>query len=360
MRTARTAQTNNLNSAMANPIKKTFRNQSGPQQARQARVQGALRVAAERAPDATPTGRPLFSVIVCTLNGARVLPACLASLLANHGVTFEVIVVDNGSTDATAQIARGFAGVRLIRAGQNLGFAGGNNLGLLAARGEYLVLLNDDTETPPDWLAHVAAGFARHERIGAVGCKLVYPNKRPANDPRERVIQHAGGVLLANGNTGHAGVGEPDRGQWNAGRECDYVTGAALALRRAALVEVGLLDPAFFPIYYEEVDLQTRLREAGWKIWYEPAAWLVHYESQTQGAGSPMFVYRYTRCRMRYLALHGCPGGKWCALAMELPWLWRITFAGRLWPVLKAYVYGVRHWRGWRNERATRPTVGRL
>lgn len=299
------------------------------------------------------TDTPRISVIVCSLNGERVLPTCLRSVMASQGVAFEAIVVDNGSSDATAEIVRrDFPGVRMVQAGHNLGFAGGNNLGIRAARGEIVLLLNDDTEIPPDCLARLAAPFDRDPKIGAVGTKLLYEDRK--------TIQHAGAVMHANANTDHLGYREEDRGQWDEPGERAYVTGAALALRRAALEQVGLLDPAFFPIYFEEVDLQARLKAAGWRIWYEPAAWLVHFESQSQGMASPRFFYRYTKNRVRYLALHGFPLGVGRAVYEELRFLKRARGWGRLGPVLRAYAYGAAHWAFWRLDRRARKSVPRL
>jgi GT2 family glycosyltransferase len=299
-------------------------------------------------------GCPEFSVIVCSLNGEKVLPLCLGSLVGLAAEpTHEVIVVDNGSTDATAGVARrDFPRFRLLQTGRNLGFGGGNNVGMRAARGEFLVLLNDDTEVPPEWLARLAEGFARDPKIGAVGGKLLYPDRK--------TIQHAGCVIHANGNTDHLGYGEADEGQWDTPGEVAYVTGAALAMRRAALEEVGLLDPAFWPIYFEEVDLQRRMAAVGWRIWYEPAAWLVHYESQSQGLASPRFVYRYTRNRLRYLALHGAPEGWGAAWRAEWPFFWRMVRDGLGWPMARAYGAGALRWIGWRLERGERESVERL
>ena len=305
------------------------------------------------APPAGELQTPLVSVVVCSLNGERVLPACLTSVLACKGPPFEVIVVNNGSEDSTPDLVRErFPVARLINIERNLGFSGGNNVGIQAARGEIIVLLNDDTEVPEDWVAAMAAPFARDPRIGSVGCKLLYPGGR--------IIQHAGGAILPNGNTVHLGTGEEDNGQWETPRECDYVTGAALAMRREALAQVGLLDPKFFPIYFEEVDLEVRMARAGWKLWYEPAAWLIHHESLTQVAGSPRFIYRYTRNRMRYLTLRGLPGGCRAALKVELRWLLDMARKGRLGSVLRAYASGVLHWPAWRLDRRPRRSVPAL
>lgn len=297
---------------------------------------------------------PRVSVIVCSLNGEKVLPLCLNSLAKiAPEPTHEIIVVDNGSSDATPEIVRrDFPGFVLIQTGRNLGFAGGNNAGMLAASGEIMVLLNDDTEVPADWLARLAAPFDRDPKIAAAGCKLLYPDGK--------TIQHAGGKILANGNTEHLGYGEADRGQWDEPGERFYVTGAALALRRAALEQTGLLDPEFFPIYFEEVDLQKRLAGAGWKIRYEPAAKLIHFESQSQGLASARFVYRYTRNRIRYLAMHGPPQGWGAAFREEKRFFRQMKRDGHAGPMLKAYAAGAIQWLGWRMDRRMRRTIPRL
>jgi len=295
---------------------------------------------------------PQCSVIVCAFNGEQVLPVCLRTLLASRGVGFEALVVDNGSSDGTAELVRrDFPAARLIQSGRNLGFAGGDNLGIRQSRGEIIVLLNQDTEVPPEWLATLAGVFDADPGIGAAGCKLFYPGGR--------MIQHAGGILYPNANTAHLGCREEDRGQWDVAGERPYLTGAALGLRRAALVQVGLLDPGFFPAYFEEVDLQVRLRRAGWKIWYEPAAWLIHHESQVHGRGSPRVVQMYTFNRLRYLSVTGFPQGRKAALREELRWLGDMRRAGRLLPVLRAYVTGLVRWPLWRLDRRARKSVPR-
>ena len=296
---------------------------------------------------------PHCSVVICAWNGATVLPACLTTLLASRGVDFEVIVVDNGSADGSAElVARDFPATRLIRSGRNLGYAAGNNLGLRAARGEIIVLLNQDTEVPPEWLATILAPFVRDARIGAVGCKLYYPGGR--------VLQHAGGILYANALTGHLGSREEDEGQWDIACERPYVTGAALGLRRAALEQVGLFDPDFFPAYYEEIDLEMRMARAGWKIWYEPAAWLVHHESQVHGVGSAKMIALYTRNRLRYLAVVGFPAGRKAALRTELEWLADMRRKGRLGAALRGYAVGLIRWPFWRLDRRARRSVPQL
>jgi GT2 family glycosyltransferase len=129
--------------------------------------------------------------------------------------------------------------------------------------------------------------------IGALGAKIY--------DPGWKTIQHAGGVLRDNALTDHVGRGEEDRGQHDETRDCPYVTGAALALRREVLEQVGLLDPWYVPAYFEEADLCARIRRHGLRIVYEPRARLVHHEGTASGKGSERFFYCYHRNRLRFV-----------------------------------------------------------
>lgn len=296
---------------------------------------------------------PECSVIICAYNGEATIGPCLASLMRCRGPAFEAIVVDNASTDATVQIVqRDYPGVRLLRNARNLGFAGGNNVGLRAARGRRLLLINQDTELRPDWIQRMCAALDADPRRGAVGCKLLYPDGQ--------TIQHAGAILHPNMLTTHQGQGAPDKGQWNDPGPRTYVTAAAIALRREALEAVGLFDEGYDPAYYEEVDLQLRLWEAGWTIWYEPRAVAIHHESQVLGPWSPEKLAMYTRYRFRTLALHGFPRGRKAALKAELRWLWDMTRRGKLRGVLRGYRQALANSRRWRRERDTRPHLARF
>ena len=217
-------------------------------------------------------------VLVLAWNGDEVLPACLRSLAPLMGGDTTLVCIDNGSIDRSRDVIRAEAPhARLIENERNLGFAGGMNRGIRHAMAEaeppdVIILLNQDTVVADDWLTKITAPFAADDRVGAVGCKVHYPDGRR--------LQHAGaGIDDIRATTFHIGAGEEDGGQYDEPGEMPYVTGAALALRRTALDEVGLLDSGFHPAYYEEVDLCLRLREAGWRIRYEPAAVVAHQES---------------------------------------------------------------------------------
>jgi len=230
------------------------------------------------------------AVIVLAWNGGADLAACLAAVQAQQGAEAELLVIDNGSADRSVALVRErFPGVALVENGRNLGFSAGMNVGLrllaAARRGErlpgglrlaahdYVVLLNQDTLVAPDWLRNILAPLAEPQ-VGAVGCKIYYPDGQ--------TIQHAGKLVEpGRAMTRHYGYHQRDQGQYDQPRDLESVTGAALALRFAALDQVGLLDQGYSPAYFEDDDLCWRLRRAGYLVRYEPRATLRHAESRS-------------------------------------------------------------------------------
>ncbi len=243
------------------------------------------------------------SVIVLSWNGMEYLADCLDAVLAQEYPDFEVIVVDNGSSDGSADfVERQYPSVRLIRNERNLGFAAGNNIGLLAATGDVLVLLNQDTVVEPGWLETLVTAL-EDPTIGMVGCKLLYP---------DGTIQHAGGRIVdSRGSSRHIGRGEPDTGQYDTMEEVEFVTGAALAVSRDTFARVGPLDEGFAPAYYEDTDWSYRVRKAGLRVVYCPTAVATHFESPSleMGAYSHHVFFHYGR--LRFLLKH-----------QTLDWLW--------------------------------------
>ena len=215
------------------------------------------------------------SVIIPLWNGEKWIRPCLAALAGQAtGAPFalEVVVVDNGSQDASPVIVENeFPAARLIRNGRNLGFAGGCNVGLAAATGDALVLLNQDTIVQPGWLAGLVTALDAPS-VGIAGSlALLAEGKR---------VQHAGGVVdWPLGVARHWGHGEALDARWRQAGDAQFVTGASLALRREVLEKIGPLDEAFWPGYYEDVDFCWRAREAGYSIRYAPASTLIHAES---------------------------------------------------------------------------------
>jgi len=238
-------------------------------------------------------GQMKASVIVLAWNGREYLETCLNAVFAQDYPDFEVIVVDNGSTDGSADfVAERFPQARLIRNERNLGFAAGNNVGLRAATGDVLVLLNQDTQVQPGWLRAMVTALA-DPTIGIVGCKLLYP---------DGTIQHAGAYLTdVRGSPEHIGWREPDRGQYNQSLDVEFVTGAALGLTRITLERIGYLDEGFAPVYYEDVDWCYRAREAGLRVVYWPDAVAIHCEGSStpqMGDYGHRLAYHYGRLRL--------------------------------------------------------------
>jgi GT2 family glycosyltransferase len=242
------------------------------------------------------------SVIVLNLDGRRYLDACLGALLAQElEGGFEVVLVDNGSHDGSAEYVRArFPDVRVIESEVNLGFAGGNDLGIEEGRGEHVVLLNNDTRVRPAWLRALVRAAETDPAVGAVTSKVVFMD-------RPGVIQNAGGLVLTDGSGGDRGTGEEDHEQYDRREEVFAACGCAVLLRRRMLEDVGPLDPTFFA-YYEDTDLSWRMRLRGWRILYEPAAVVEHHHSGTSGEWSPFFIFHVDRNRL-FMILKNAPTG---------------------------------------------------
>jgi len=239
------------------------------------------------------------SAVIAVWNGEEHLAACLEALLAQKGVELEVIAVDNGSSDgSTALLRQRYPAVRLIENGRNLGYAGGCNVGLRAARGQVLLVLNQDAVVRPGWAAALCAAL-QEPSTGVVGCKLLYPDGR---------VQHAGGILRwPRAEADHWGHGQADDGRWDAPREPDYVSGAAWGMRRDTFERVGGLDEGFWPGYYEDGDYCLRVRQAGLRVLYVPQAVAVHAESTSLGGRSAAYLEAFHRGRLRLALKHLAP-----------------------------------------------------
>ncbi|MEJ5345133.1 MAG: glycosyltransferase family 2 protein [Chloroflexus sp.] len=239
-------------------------------------------------------------VIILSWNALDAILSCIDSL-TQQSVSTEILIVDNASRD---EVVRGiidrYPNVRIIRNQRNLGFAGGMNTGINAVVGDHtspdvIVLLNQDTILDTRCIEHLAEPLIRDEHVAVVGAKIRYS---------DGTIQHAGVRLeWPRAIAHHIGWHEPDRGQYDTLQECDFVTGAAIALRLKALNEVGLFDEGFTPAYFEDIDLCTRMRNRGWKIVYNPAATLVHCESLSLPDELQRSCY-YNRGRLRFIFKH--------------------------------------------------------
>ena len=241
--------------------------------------------------------QPLVDVIVLNWNARLYLPECLSSLLASSYFNNTINLVDNDSDDdSVAYVSRHFPNVNIIEAGENIGFARGNNLGLRQTNAPFVVLLNPDVFVTPAWLEKIIMPLQQSADVGIVGSKLYYPDGQ--------TIQHAGGYLTPpRALPGHYGVGEVDAGLYDGQRDVEYVIGAAMALRRDMLDQIGLLDETFF-LYFEDADLCYRARAAGYRVIYEPKAVAIHMESATTVKGSPDYLHQFHRGRWLFMSKH--------------------------------------------------------
>jgi len=220
---------------------------------------------------------PAISIIIPHLNGRHHLDDCLQSLRRQTWRDFEVLLVDNGSTDGTQDyVAESYPEVRLIQLPQNQGFTGACNAGWQAAQGEIIILLNNDTEADPAWLAEVMAAFARHPRAGSVASKMLLFDRRDH-------LHTAGDYYRLDGIPGNRGVWQADVGQFDQEEMVFSACGGSSAYRRVLLEEIGFLDDDFF-FSCEDVDVGWRANLAGWEVWYAPTAVIYHKLKATGGA----------------------------------------------------------------------------
>ena len=219
---------------------------------------------------------PLVSIIVCFYDAIEITSRCIDRIRQNtSGQGYELILVDDASSDADAGRLGALPGLRYTRSERNLGFTGAANLGARHARGEYLVFLNNDTEVQPGWLEALLDAARSGPEVGAVGAMLVGP---------DHLVQEAGGVIWSDGTGLNYGRGSnPNEPEFLYRREVDYCSGACLMVGRHLFESVGGFDECFAPGFYEDTDLCFTLRSKGRVAIYEPGARVVHLEGVTFG-----------------------------------------------------------------------------
>jgi GT2 family glycosyltransferase len=237
-------------------------------------------------------------------NRRSLLHACLESLERQQDIDFEVIVVDNGSTDGSPEFIEHLAShsrwsIRLIRNTQNLGFCAANNQGIQASRGEFIALLNNDAEAEPEWLAAMWRVVQQRPDYGMVASKiLVY------EDPRK--IDKAGHLIYLDGQNRGRGTGETDVGQFEKIEEVLWPDGCAAMYRRAMLEEIGGFDEDLFA-YGDDAELGLRARIAGWRCIYTPHAVVRHRRGSTLGLFSSRRLELIERNRVLLAVKHFPP-----------------------------------------------------
>ncbi|MBN1955192.1 MAG: glycosyltransferase family 2 protein [Anaerolineae bacterium] len=248
-----------------------------------------------------PAPRPAASVVIPNWNGAQHLPDCLESLRRQTWRDFELVVVDNGSVDNSLQLlARDYPEAQILALGENRGFAGACNAGIAAARGQFIVLLNNDTAADPRWLEEVLAGFGRHPEAGLAASKMLLFDRRD-------VFHTAGDFYRLDGRPGNRGVWQRDQGQYDVEEYVFSACGGSAAYRREMFEQVGLLDEDFF-FSCEDVDLAWRAQLAGWRCVYLPRAVVYHKLGATGGGPTASF---YDGRNTIYVLLKDYPGDLW-------------------------------------------------
>lgn len=225
------------------------------------------------------------SIIVPVWNQWEHSYRCLMSILEHtHDVPYEVIVVDNGSTDATEEIISKSDNIRVIRNSENRGYAQACNQASIVARGEYLLFLNNDTQATNGWLKAMVGLLDSDYTTGAVGAKLILPNGR---------LQEAGGIIWHDGATSGYGRGEePNDPRFSYVREVDYCSGACLLVRRDVFLHLAGFDEAYSPAYYEDADLCWGIKGLGYKVVYQPGSAVIHHEFGSGSRDRALALYK--------------------------------------------------------------------
>jgi GT2 family glycosyltransferase len=278
----------------------------------------------------------LISVVIVNWNRKDLLRACLESLARQEGVAFETLVVDNGSTDGSADMAEREFAARVIRNPENRGFCAANNQGIAATRGEFVALLNNDAEAGPGWLAALLRACRRAPDVGMAASKVLV-----WEDPRR--IDKAGHLIFPDGQNRGRGTGALDTGQFDREEEVLWPDGCAALYRREMLERIGGFDEDFFA-YGDDAELGLRARIAGWRCIYTPEAVVRHHRGATLGKDSARRLELIERNRL-LLALKLFP---WSLL-----WLNPVFYAARVAAGMRAAGHGggdTAHFPGWRGK----------
>ncbi len=246
--------------------------------------------------------KPKVSIIIPTFNGAHHTLRCLLSLINDQKTSFEIIIFDNGSTDKTAELLARCDNIKVIMSPQNLGYIEANNAAATQARGDFLLLLNNDARIAEGAIEDSVEVFSSQKNVGAVGVRIKLATGK---------LQEAGCMIFQDGTSnGYLRYSDPEDPRAMFMRDVDYCSGIYLLMRRQQFLDLGGLDEIFAPAYYEETDLCMKLRRIGLRVIYFPLVVVEHFEFGSQpskvGRGAilerrPIFINRWKH----ELATHG-------------------------------------------------------
>lgn len=287
--------------------------------------------------------KPSVCLIILTTNALEMTKEQLidVSKLSTRGIKAECMVVDNGSLDGTEAALKSYKlpnmDYKFIQSGANLGFAGGNNVGIkdaLKRKFDYILLLNNDLVLPVDLVTKLVNFMEKDVKVGVASPKMYFAKgyefhkDKYSEKEKGNVLWYAGGTVDKNNvYTFHRGVDEVDRGQYNEVEETDVANGACVIIRREVFKKIGLLDASFF-LYWEDADFSERAIRAGYKVMYYPETCMWHKVSaSTGGSGSPTNDYFLTRNRFYYSMRYSKSRTKFAVLRDTI----RLIFVGRTW-----------------------------
>lgn len=301
---------------------------------------------------------PKIHIIILNWNGWQDTIPCLHSL-QNVTTPHQILLIDNGSTDdSIQQIQAAFPHTPILSTNTNLGFAGGNNLGIshaLTNGADYILLLNNDTIVDPDFLTPLLAAMENNPTIAAANPKIYFLNQP------SRIWAAGGQINLWLAQAGNRGRGETDQGQFNTPGSIDFATGCCLFMRRQAIERIGPLNDAYFA-YYEDADWAIRARQQGYQIQYVPESKIWHavgsaskHTTNQQGTQSPFVHYLSARNHLWFIRAY--TSGWQRPIALIAYFIQRILFYTFIFIILRRWQKLTALWRGFKDGLRPMPIV---